>query len=134
MICLILFYYSPFSRLTQHFVINRRLFHSFLTMIIIIFTIIIFFILSSHSSSQVFVWAFHILRENIVFWSIKDIKRPISRRGPYRPICRSPSTGVFNQIFFQLKSFHLGYCIRYFYCSFLFRIIYTFVVGFPFLL
>jgi len=98
-----------FFRLNQYFFINRRVLHSFFTMIIIIVTIIISFHLRSHLSSTHCFWFFtHWKRESITEAS-RTSKDPSHGGGFADPSCRSPSLGVINKIFIHFKSIYIWF-------------------------
>ena len=107
MIWSILFYYFPFSRSTQYFVINKRVFHSFFPVIIIIVTIRLLTSEFPLEFCSLF-WVFHTLRERIDCWSTKTSKDPSHGGGFSYPCCRSPSLGVLIKDYSFKKSSPIG--------------------------
>lgn len=109
---------------------NKRVFHSSFTMIIMIIITIVFLHLSSHLISTHCFWFFtYCERESIR--SIKDIEGLVPWRVIWKPFCRSPSLSVNNNDYYPFKSLSiLGYHIGYLLLFVILDHIFVFVKGF----
>ena len=89
-----IFSYAPISRLTEYFVINIRVFHSFTTSFLSPFDLYFWFDFDPPSLSYFFyfclwapfelyfVWVFYTIKREISWiWSAMDIQEPIPLRG-----------------------------------------------------